>query len=102
MADLSFQAMRIEKAVTMGQVVHTKISESRRVAIPVDLCQRYGLAPGDPVVLEPSDTGIIVRRLDDVIREVQAFFADVAPPDVLISDELNRDRRDEADRDARG
>jgi bifunctional DNA-binding transcriptional regulator/antitoxin component of YhaV-PrlF toxin-antitoxin module len=102
MAALSKEATYIKKAISMEPVVHTKISESRRVAIPADLCQRYGLAPGDPVVLEPSDTGIVVRRLDDVIREVQAFFADVAPQDVLISDELNRDRRDEADRDARG
>jgi hypothetical protein len=52
---------------------------------------------GDLVVLEPSDTGITLRPLDEVIREVQAFFANAAPADVKLSDELLRDRRQEAD-----
>ena len=86
----------------MSTVIHTKMSEGRRVAIPVELCQRYGLHPGDALVLEPSDTGIVMRPLDAVIREVQAFFADAAPPDVLLSEELLRDRREEAAREDRG
>jgi bifunctional DNA-binding transcriptional regulator/antitoxin component of YhaV-PrlF toxin-antitoxin module len=86
----------------MANVIHTKLSEGRRVAIPADLCQRYGIEPGDPVVLEPSDSGIVMRRLDAVIREVQAYFADVAPPGVSLSEELLRDRREEAQRENRG
>jgi bifunctional DNA-binding transcriptional regulator/antitoxin component of YhaV-PrlF toxin-antitoxin module len=86
----------------MINVIHTKMSEGRRVAIPAEFCQRYGLHPGDPVVLEPTDSGIVVRPLDAVIREVQAFFADLAPPDVLLSDELLLDRREEAAREDRG
>jgi bifunctional DNA-binding transcriptional regulator/antitoxin component of YhaV-PrlF toxin-antitoxin module len=86
----------------MANVIHTKLSEGRRVAIPADLCQRYGIEPGDPVVLEPSDSGIVMRPLDAVIREVQAYFADVAPPGVSLSEELLRDRREEAQRENRG
>ena len=86
----------------MVHVIHTKMGEGRRVAIPADLCQEYGLQPGTAVVLEPSPTGIVVRPLDTVIREVQAFFADAAPPDVVLSEELSRDRRAEAARDKRG
>jgi bifunctional DNA-binding transcriptional regulator/antitoxin component of YhaV-PrlF toxin-antitoxin module len=85
----------------MVHVIHTKMGEGRRVAIPADLCQEYGLQPGTPVVLEPSPSGIVVRPLETVIREVQAFFADAAPPDILISDELSHDRRAEAARDER-
>lgn len=40
--------------------------------------------------LEPTDSGIVVRPLDDVIREIQAFFADIAPADIRLSDELLR------------
>ena len=58
----------------MENVIHTKLSEGRRVAIPAELCQRYGIEPGDPVVLEPSATGIVMRPLDAVIREVQAYL----------------------------
>lgn len=45
---------------------------------------------------EPSESVIAVWPLDTVIREVQAFFADAAPPDVLLSEELTKDRREEA------
>jgi AbrB family looped-hinge helix DNA binding protein len=85
--------------MTINHVIHTKIGEGRRVAIPAEMCQQYGLEPGDPVVLEPAESGIVVRPLDVVIREVQAFFADAAPPDVVLSEELIRDRRAEAARE---
>jgi bifunctional DNA-binding transcriptional regulator/antitoxin component of YhaV-PrlF toxin-antitoxin module len=86
----------------MSHVIHTKMGEGRRIAIPAELCQQYGIEPGDPVVLEPSATGIIMRPLAVVIREVQAFFADAAPPEAVLSEELIRNRREEAERESRG
>ena len=86
----------------MSNVVHTRLGEGRRVAIPAELCQRYGLKPGDPVVLEAADDAIMLRPLEEVIREVQAYFADAAPPEVILSDELSRDRRAEAARESDG
>jgi AbrB family looped-hinge helix DNA binding protein len=86
----------------MGNIVHTKLGEGRRVAIPAELCHEYGIEPGDLLVLESTDTGIIVRPISTVIREVQEFFADAAPTDVVLSDELLRDRREEAKRENRG
>ena len=86
----------------MHPVIHTKMGEGRRVAIPAEICQEYGLRPGAPVVLEPTEGGLVLRPLDAVIREVQAFFADAAPADVLLSEDLRRDRRAEATRADRG
>lgn len=83
----------------MTDTIHTKLTEGRRVAIPAVICQELGLRPGDPLVLEVANRAIILRSLDDVVREVQAYFADVAPPNVVLSDELSRDRRAEAARD---
>jgi AbrB family looped-hinge helix DNA binding protein len=83
----------------MDHVIHTKLGEGRRVVIPAELCQRYHIEPGDPVILEPLDSGIVLRPLDAVIRDVQAYFADIAPPDVLLSEELLNDRRAEAERE---
>ena len=83
----------------MSHVIHTKMGQGRRVAIPAELCHEYGLEPGVPVVLEPSESGIVVRPLETVVREVQAFFADAAPNEVLLSDALSRDRRAEAARE---
>src|SRR4051812_36808147 len=85
----------------MTRVIHTKMSEGRRVAIPAELCHGYGLEPGDPLVLEPTESGIVLRPLDAVIREVQAFFADAAPAEVVLSEELSKDRREEAAREDR-
>ena len=56
--------------------IHTELSAGRRIAIPAELCPQYGIEPGDPVVLEPSESGIVVRPLDAVIRDVQAFFSE--------------------------
>jgi bifunctional DNA-binding transcriptional regulator/antitoxin component of YhaV-PrlF toxin-antitoxin module len=81
----------------MEHVIHTKLSEGRRIAIPAELCQQYGIEPGDPVVLEPSESGIVLRALHTVIREVQAYFADIAPPGTSLSEELLRERRQEAE-----
>jgi bifunctional DNA-binding transcriptional regulator/antitoxin component of YhaV-PrlF toxin-antitoxin module len=86
----------------MDHVIHTKLSDTRRVAIPANLCQRYGISPGDAVVLEPSESGFVLRPLHTVVREVQAYFADLAPAGISLSDELIRDRRQEAERDSRG
>jgi AbrB family looped-hinge helix DNA binding protein len=86
----------------MNHVIHTKLGEGRRVVIPAELCHRYHIEPGDPVILEPADSGIVLRPLDAVIRDVQAYFADAAPPDVLLSEELLNDRRAEADQEDHG
>ena len=86
----------------MHRVIHTKLGEGRRIAIPSDMCHEHGLEPGKPLVLESTETGIVVRPLDDVVREVQEFFADAGPQKGLLSEELSRDRRTEAARDKRG
>jgi AbrB family looped-hinge helix DNA binding protein len=84
----------------MNDVMHVKLGEGRRVAIPASLCQRVGIKPGDPLVLEVSDHAITLRPYDEVIREVQAHFMKLAPPGVIMSDELSRDRRAEAKRES--
>jgi bifunctional DNA-binding transcriptional regulator/antitoxin component of YhaV-PrlF toxin-antitoxin module len=85
----------------MQDAVHTRMSTGRRIVIPADLCHAYGFAPGLPVVLEPTEQGIVVRPLDELIRDVQAYFAGTAPKGVRLSDELLRDRREEAARESR-
>ena len=86
----------------MSNVTHTKMSEGRRIAIPAEMCREYGIEPGTPLVLEPAKSGIMLRPLESVVREVQTFFADAAPPDVVLSEELSRDRREEAAGESRG
>ena len=86
----------------MSHVIHTKMSEGRRIAIPAEMCHEYNLEPGNTVVMEASESGIVLRPLDTVIDEVRNFFADAAPPDVKLSEELSKDRRKEAAKEERG
>jgi bifunctional DNA-binding transcriptional regulator/antitoxin component of YhaV-PrlF toxin-antitoxin module len=65
------------------------------------MCRELGLEPGTPVVLEATDTAIVLRPLGEVVREVQDYFQDAAPKKQLLSDELSRDRRAESARDKR-
>ena len=39
------------------------------------------------------------KTQEQAIREAQDFFATLAPPDVLLSEELIRERREEASRE---
>ncbi|MCZ2343636.1 MAG: AbrB/MazE/SpoVT family DNA-binding domain-containing protein [Bacteroidales bacterium] len=80
----------------MNPVIHSKIGQGRRVAIPAELCQQFGMEPGTPVVLEAIETGIVVRPLATVIHEVQDFFRAAIPQDVVLSDVVIRDRVAEA------
>ena len=80
----------------MVHVTHTKMGGGRRITIPAEMCHEYGLEPGTALVLEPTRSGIVIRPLQDVVHEVQAFFADAAPPGVRLSDTLIEDRRREA------
>lgn len=84
--------MHIER-VTLG--------EHGRLTIPAAMRREIGIKAGDTVVVESDGDSLLVRTLDQVVREVQAAFADVAPADLLLSGELIADRRAEAERDGR-
>ena len=83
------------------QVEYVKIGDDGRVVIPSSLRRELNIKPGDTLVLESDGDSLLVRGYEQVLKEVQAAFADVAPPEALLSEELLRDRRDEANRGSR-
>ena len=40
-----------------------------------------------------------IKTREQIKAEVQAYFADLAPPEVLLSEEILKDRRSEIERD---
>lgn len=64
--------------------------------LPADLRVRQHIHPGDQVIIIESDDGLQVKTQEQALREAQDFFATLAPPDVLLSEELIRERREEA------
>ena len=78
-------------------IEYVKIGEDGRVVIPSSLRKELGIRPGDTLVIESDGDSLLVRGYERMLAEVQAGFADVDPQGVLVSEELLRDRRAEAD-----
>ncbi len=84
---------------TEPQVYRLKVDNSGRVVLPADLRQQNHIAEGDTIVVVKDSLGLHIKTLDQVISEVQAEFAKHVPRGVLLSDEINADRRSETERD---
>lgn len=80
---------------------YVKIGEDGRVVIPSSLRKELGIKPGDTLVIESDGDSLLLRGYERMLQEVQEAFADIAPPSQLLSEELLRDRRKEADRESR-
>jgi AbrB family looped-hinge helix DNA binding protein len=82
-----------------NQIYHVKLDSSGRLLIPSEARERHRIASGDTLVVVEDDHGLHVKTRDEVLAEAQAYFAKLAPPGVLLSDEINEDRRAEFERD---
>ena len=85
----------------MDRVYHTKLGEGRRVAIPAEVCEEFGLQPGAPLAIKVHEDSLQLVPYEQIIREVQAAFAPYKQPGVSVVDELIRERREEAARENR-
>jgi AbrB family looped-hinge helix DNA binding protein len=81
------------------QVYHLKVDSSGRIVLPAEARARNHIAEGDTVVIIEDSQGLHVKTHDQVVAEAQAYFANLAPPDVLLSEEILQDRRSEIERD---
>jgi AbrB family looped-hinge helix DNA binding protein len=83
----------------MTNYIHTKLGDDRRVAIPAKVCDRLGIAAGDPLVLEETADSLRLIPCAHVLREVQAVFAAHRTEGESLVDELIAARRAEAARE---
>jgi bifunctional DNA-binding transcriptional regulator/antitoxin component of YhaV-PrlF toxin-antitoxin module len=81
------------------RVYHVKLDSSGRLLIPSEARERHQMSAGDTMVVVEDKFGLRVKTRDEVLAEAQAYFATLAPPGVLLSDEINEDRRAEHERD---
>ena len=81
------------------QVYNLKVDASGRIVLPVEARARNHIAEGDTVIVVDDHHGLHVKTREQIKAEVQAYFADFARPDVLLSEEILQDRRAEHDRD---
>jgi AbrB family looped-hinge helix DNA binding protein len=77
-------------------VYRSKVDASGRIVLPADVRLRQHIHTGDQVVIIEGHEGLQVKTQEQAIREVRNLFATFAPPDVLLSEEVIRERREAA------
>jgi AbrB family looped-hinge helix DNA binding protein len=84
----------------MGQFV-ARIDRVGRVVIPAPLRRRLGLVEGSQVIVTCQQDAVVMRTRRHGIAAAQKYFTKLAPAEELWSEELIRDRRQEAQREHR-
>lgn len=74
-----------------------KLGPQGRLVVPVELRRELGIEPGDQLVAFVENGKLIVQTRDETMRELLAMFEDV---EGSMSEELIRERREEARREA--
>lgn len=82
--------------------IRARVAEAGRVVIPAELRNELGIEEGHEVVFARDGNGIRVTTLREAIREVQDYFASLAPGEERLSDILIADRRQEASSEDHG
>jgi AbrB family looped-hinge helix DNA binding protein len=81
------------------QVYNLKVDASGRIVLPADARARNRIAEGDTIVVIDDEAGLHIKTRAQLLAEVQALFAKHVPRGVLLSHEINADRRSEIERD---
>jgi AbrB family looped-hinge helix DNA binding protein len=78
------------------KVFRARVDASGRIVIPAESRLRKQVKEGDMLVVEEDDSGVRIKTLEDAIRDAQAYFQKIIPPNVSLVDELIAERRAEA------
>lgn len=77
----------------------SKVDQVGRVVIPVELRKQLDIHAGDEVIVEADERGIHIYTRLQALREAQDYFCSLVPANVMLSEELMSERREEAERD---
>jgi len=89
----------MDTSVTESGSLSSKINHNGRVVIPAAIRQQMGLSAGDTLLMDIVDGVLHIESYRARIRRIQQEFAQYRRPDVLASDELIAERREEARRE---
>jgi AbrB family looped-hinge helix DNA binding protein len=82
-----------------SKALRTTLDAGGRVVIPAEFRQALGMNPGDTVLIRILDGEIHIYTFEQMTRQIQAWGAELAPPERVLSDELIAERRAEAARE---
>jgi bifunctional DNA-binding transcriptional regulator/antitoxin component of YhaV-PrlF toxin-antitoxin module len=90
-----------ENGSFMEQVYHVKLGDSRRLALPAELCRSLGLQSGEELLLTRTDTGVAVTPLrlqaEQMRQELKDMLGEGGTP---LADDLKKLRQADAAREA--
>lgn len=78
-----------------------RIGPQGRLVIPAVFRKALGIGKGDTLVARVEDGRLILEKREAIVSRLRERFRAV-PPDIDLADELIRERREEAAREARG
>jgi bifunctional DNA-binding transcriptional regulator/antitoxin component of YhaV-PrlF toxin-antitoxin module len=85
----------------MEQVYHVKFGDSRRIALPAELCRSLELKPGEDLLLTRTECGVAVTPLrlqaEQMRQELRDMLGAGGTP---LAHDLKKLRQADADRDA--
>jgi bifunctional DNA-binding transcriptional regulator/antitoxin component of YhaV-PrlF toxin-antitoxin module len=84
----------------MDSVYHVRLGDSRRLALPAELCRRLDLKPGDELLLTESQDGLAVRSLRRQAERMRQELRDLLTGSEPLSQDLKKLRQAEAAREA--
>ncbi|MCH7654117.1 MAG: AbrB/MazE/SpoVT family DNA-binding domain-containing protein [Chloroflexi bacterium] len=79
--------------------IKTKLGKGGRVVIPAEYRKRLGIEPGDEIIVTFKDGEIKITTVREAVRRAQAIVRRFVPEGRMLSDELIRERREEAARE---
>ncbi|MCH7624366.1 MAG: AbrB/MazE/SpoVT family DNA-binding domain-containing protein [Chloroflexi bacterium] len=79
--------------------IKTKLGKGGRVVIPAEYRKRLGIEPGDEIIVTFKDGEIKITTVREAVRRAQEIVRRFVPEGRMLSDELIRERREEAGRE---
>jgi AbrB family looped-hinge helix DNA binding protein len=88
-----------DKEAALETIDHVTVDSSGRIVLPSSVRERFCMKAGDKLSISSRDCGMVLRTMDQSLKVAQEYFKSLAPPDVLLSEELIEERREEARRE---
>ena len=81
------------------KVYRSKVDASGRVVLAADQRSAHDQHEGDTVLLVQDGETVRIETPEQALKAAQDYFCKLAPPERIFSDELLKERRDEAARE---
>jgi len=81
------------------KVYRSKVDASGRIVLSVDLRSALDLHEGDSVLLVRDGETVRIETPEQALKAAQDYFCKLAPRERIFSEELLKERRDEAARE---